>query len=242
MASGITVLTSAILAWSLMATDGIGQERWQPIENRADCAVWDRHTVLNATVSWTGACANGRAEGNGTLVWRYLKGEKWLEERYAGTMQNGKQHGRGVLLFGNGGTYSGDWRDGTQHGSGVKIWANGDRYEGDWRNGMDAVFKYGVPTAPGQATDTRVIIATERKTDTAFISGQTAIDMPANGKMDCTTVAVFIHGDRVAPGLATDTRANTRMIKNTDAAFMRGPTAADTKASTGTAQSMGGAF
>ena len=77
---------------------------------------------------------NGRADGKGEIVWRYLKNGEWKGSSYTGAMRDGKRHGRGVYVWPSGSRYEGDSRDDKQHGRGVKLWANGDRYEGERKN------------------------------------------------------------------------------------------------------------
>ena len=43
--------------------------------------------------------------------------------------------GYGTLCMANGDRYVGTFEHGKKHGKGVYIWANGDRYEGDFRDG-----------------------------------------------------------------------------------------------------------
>ena len=79
--------------------------------------------------TWSGACVDDKASGEGRLVFRGGEGE------YEGTMQAGKMHGRGVFEWSNGFRYEGELRDGKQYGYGTYMGANGERYEGGWREG-----------------------------------------------------------------------------------------------------------
>ena len=76
---------------------------------------------------------NGKAQGRGTQVWRYLEDEEWKESKYTGEMNDGKEHGRGVYVFAGGNRYEGDYRDGKQHGRGVKVWGLNSKWAGDRR-------------------------------------------------------------------------------------------------------------
>ena len=116
MAKVLGVLVSALVVWALTATAVLAEEgRWQPLENNPSCVVWNPYPQPNETVVWSGACANGKAHGRGTLVWRHLQ----QEERYEGEFWTGKKHGRGVLVWANGDRYNGDFSDGELHGRGV---------------------------------------------------------------------------------------------------------------------------
>ena len=80
-------------------------------------------------LTWTGACTDGKASGEGRLVFRSGEGV------YDGAMQDGKMHGSGVLDWANGFRYEGELRDGKQHGHGTLTQTTGARYVGAWRNG-----------------------------------------------------------------------------------------------------------
>lgn len=83
------------------------------------------------TVTWSGGCVNGFAEGSGTQVW-FKDGVE--TSRYVGPVQAGARHGKGVITWSNGNRYEGDFVDDKRTGKGVYIWKNGDRYEGDFVN------------------------------------------------------------------------------------------------------------
>ena len=153
----------ALLAWMLAATAAWAEEgRWQKLENNPGCVVWNPYPVEEEKVTWSGACANSKAQGRGTEVWRYVEDGEWKEARYEGGMKDGKRDGRGkftdeygvyegdfkddefnghgVFVGANGGRYEGDWKDGLEHGRGVYVWgpnseSAGDRYEGDYKDG-----------------------------------------------------------------------------------------------------------
>jgi hypothetical protein len=85
--------------------------------------------------SYTGGCADGRAEGQGTA-----KGIA----AYAGEFHLGKKHGRGVKTWSWGDRYEGGFVDDAKSGWGIYTWGErsafaGDRYEGEFvsdkRNG-----------------------------------------------------------------------------------------------------------
>ncbi len=105
------------------------------MENKANCAVWKEYPQSNETVTWSGACVNGKAQGRGTQVWRYLEDGDWKENKYTGDLKDGRFHGRGVYVSASGARYEGDWKDGKRTGRGVYVTATGDRYEGEYRGG-----------------------------------------------------------------------------------------------------------
>ncbi len=125
----------ALLAWMLVATVALAEEgRWQKLVNDPACVVWNGHPQEIELVSWSGACANGKAQGRGTVAWRYVEDGEWKTEKYIGEMKDGNQHGRGVAVFANGDRYEGGYKDGMMHGRGSVVWANGNRYEGEFED------------------------------------------------------------------------------------------------------------
>lgn len=65
LASGLAV---ALLAWGLTTATALAEGRWRQIENKAICAVWHGNPQPNEKMTWTGGCANGKAEGRGRQV------------------------------------------------------------------------------------------------------------------------------------------------------------------------------
>lgn len=88
------------------------------------------------SVSWSGACVDGRASGYGIEVFRYRDKGVWKEERYVGEMQGGKLHGQGTLRADDGVRYDGEFSDGKRSGRGVLTYTDGTRYEGDFQDGQ----------------------------------------------------------------------------------------------------------
>ena len=129
---GVIVLVLALtLPAPVLAEDG----RWQKLENNPACVVWNGNPHEQETVTWSGACANGKAQGRGTEVWRYFEDGEWKESKYEGGMKDGKKHGPGVYVWASGNRYEGDYKDDKLHGRGTYHFANGDECEGDWREG-----------------------------------------------------------------------------------------------------------
>lgn len=100
------------------------------------CNVWDAEPAAVETVSWTGACVNGLAEGTGVLDWT-VAGKP--DVHYEGAMKQGKMSGKGRLVWPTGSTYTGDFADDKPSGRGVRTWAvgpyAGDSYDGDFLDG-----------------------------------------------------------------------------------------------------------
>ena len=53
----------------------------------------------------------------------------------SGQWRDGKQHGRGKMIFSSGDRYDGEFVDDKYSGLGVYTWADGRVHEGEWANG-----------------------------------------------------------------------------------------------------------
>ena len=102
---------------------------WSITENQP-CQVHNPYPEPGETVTWSGACVDGKASGEGQVVWRGSYGEFVYEGGY----RDGKMHGHGTYARANGGRYEGEWRDSKANGHGTYTWASGNRYEGEWRD------------------------------------------------------------------------------------------------------------
>lgn len=129
-----------------------GPPDWK-IDSRTGCKVWNLCPQHNETVTWSGACVDGIANGAGTSVW-HRDGKQ--TESYEGSLRAGKSDGHGIMRLGNW-SIEGDWRDGQvggqvvlltpnyryeggynagkPHGYGVLTRASGTVYKGNWTNG-----------------------------------------------------------------------------------------------------------
>ena len=99
--------------------------------DKSDCKVWNPHPQPNETVSWTGNCSNGKANGNGALTWKSNTGI----QKYVGQIRYGHANGQGTYTWDNGDKYIGEWKDDKMHGQGTYTNANGSVHEGIWENG-----------------------------------------------------------------------------------------------------------
>ncbi len=73
MAKVLGVLVAALMAWALAATAVLADHegRWQQLENNPSCSVWNISPGPKQTVTWSGTCMNGKAQGRGVQVWRF---------------------------------------------------------------------------------------------------------------------------------------------------------------------------
>ena len=98
--------------------------------SKSGCQVWDPNPQLDETVTWSGACTNGHADGSGTVQW--LKGNVSIETDQ-GEWRDGRQAGKGVQNWPIG-RYEGELADGLPNGEGVLTFQK-YRYEGQFRDG-----------------------------------------------------------------------------------------------------------
>lgn len=113
----------------LVAPVALGQAGW--LRTNGGCSVWSEQVRAGETVTWTGACADGRADGRGAASWRWPGQGAQSVERFEGEMRDGMLH-RGVFVYANGDRYEGGFVDNLKSGHGVYATAGGDRYEGQF--------------------------------------------------------------------------------------------------------------
>jgi hypothetical protein len=94
------------------------------------CKMWNPQPSPGETVSWSGACKDGFAEGKGKLDW--LRDGKPYEHD-EGEWHSGRQSGDGTQTWPGGG-YKGQLEGGMPHGHGA-LTVGGARYEGAFANG-----------------------------------------------------------------------------------------------------------
>jgi hypothetical protein len=99
-------------------------------DGKSGCQVWNPNPQLEETVAWSGSCANGRAEGHGTVHW--LKDDR-PSETDEGEWREGRQVGTGIQSWSSG-RYEGELSDGEPNGHGV-LTLQKLRYEGAFHNG-----------------------------------------------------------------------------------------------------------
>jgi len=98
--------------------------------DKLGCQIWNPNPQLEESVTWSGSCTNGRAEGPGIVRW--LKGDVTIETD-EGEWRDGRQVNKGIQTW-PGGRYEGELADGEPNGQGV-LTLQKLRYEGEFRNG-----------------------------------------------------------------------------------------------------------
>ncbi|WP_426959405.1 caspase family protein [Muricoccus radiodurans] len=104
------------------------------VDGTNGCWIWNARPGPGESVRWSGSCPRGPSSGSGTLEW-FREGRVESVSRYAGTLQDGRPHGRGNYTFSNGDRYEGEYREGRAHGTGEFVDASGARSHGVWRDG-----------------------------------------------------------------------------------------------------------
>jgi hypothetical protein len=121
-------------------------------DTASGCQVWDPNPQLDESVTWSGGCTNGHADGLGTVKWlkhnaaietddgewrdgrQVGKGvQNWPVGRYEGELADGLPNGRGVLTFDKY-RYEGEFRDGKPDGIGT-LSAGDQSVQGTWKGG-----------------------------------------------------------------------------------------------------------
>ena len=118
------------------------------------CSLFSTDAVPGDTVSWTGTCVDGYAEGLGTATFshegqtqsftaNFVHGvipdghviTRWgMGWSYDGETVGGRFNGPGILTTDRSDRFDGFWNDGKMTGFGVLLRANGERYAGDWKD------------------------------------------------------------------------------------------------------------
>lgn len=124
-AARAAAVIAVLLAGALRAHAG----DWS-LDSVANCRIWNPHPQGHEAVRWSGACANGLAQGHGTAKWSLNSLPFETDE---GEWSQGRQIGHGTQVWSTG-LYDGELFDGEPSGHGVLV-SQGARYEGEFRNG-----------------------------------------------------------------------------------------------------------
>lgn len=142
----------AAALWVGMATAACTAHAGGWLADKSGCQVWDANPRLNETVTWSGNCSNGHADGFGTVQWlqdnkvietdngewrdgrQVGEGEQdWPLGRYQGELADGVPNGKGVLTSQKF-RYQGQFRDGKPNGNG-SLTGGDQTVEGAWKDG-----------------------------------------------------------------------------------------------------------
>ncbi|WP_417911949.1 MORN repeat-containing protein, partial [Candidatus Electronema sp. TJ] len=122
---------------------------------KTGCKVWNPVPASDESITWSGECKDGNAEGKGTLEWYshselqstitgVLHDGRCAQEcavkmksgdSYTGEMKDNLPHGKGEITRADGSKYEGEFKDGERSGKGTLKFASGEVYSGEWKNG-----------------------------------------------------------------------------------------------------------
>lgn len=170
------------------------------IDSNSSCSLFDANAKAGDSVTWSGVCVNGLADGKGTAIFTndgkqfetftgtFAKGiaqdgpvsVSWGGGwHYDGDEVGGQFSGAGVLMNDAKDRFEGVWIAGKMNGHGTLVRANGERYDGEWRDDLPN----------GQGTLTR---ADGKVVKGIFRDGklvQASLDESAPAKLDSGAVA-----------------------------------------------------
>ncbi len=127
-----TLLSRLLILVALSVPMITSAETIEWIKDANGCKIANLAPQQGESVTWTGGCEKGLANGEGTLTW-YQSGLK--TEVYEGMMVDGYAEGRGKLLR-RGSSYVGEWKKSLQHGRGRYDDEDGSWYQGEWSEGL----------------------------------------------------------------------------------------------------------
>ncbi|HVX98462.1 MAG TPA: hypothetical protein VHA55_01565 [Pseudorhodoplanes sp.] len=101
------------------------------IEDERGCKVWNANPGPDETITWTGPCKRGIANGQGVLIWYWSGSPHGV---FIGTLRAGHYH-RGMQVWSTGSRFDGAYRNDRAEGPGVYRAATGEIFAGRWVNG-----------------------------------------------------------------------------------------------------------
>jgi len=123
------IAAAALSICMIVAAPSVRAGEWAA-DARSGCQVWNPNPQLEESVTWSGPCASGRAEGHGIAQWSKRNVPFESDE---GEWHDGRQINKGMQSWATG-RYQGDLMDGEPNGHGV-LTVQKLRYEGNFRNG-----------------------------------------------------------------------------------------------------------
>ena len=146
-ATHISILVVAVSPLGAQATGGA----WSA-DAKSGCRIWDPHPQPKQSITWSGQCVNGLAEGQGKLQWfkdgvpfetdegAWHQGQQmgngsqtWPLGSYRGGLRDGEPTGHGVLTLGDA-RYEGEFSNGRPDGAGT-LQSSSGTFQGMWKNG-----------------------------------------------------------------------------------------------------------
>ena len=114
----------------------VGSSCWMELENQPGCYLWNGGLAENATVTWSGDCSAGLAQGTGSRTWSYTRDDgKPFSYTSTGELRDGKENGHWTQRFADGDVHEGPYVDGERDGHWTLRFADGDVHEGPYVDG-----------------------------------------------------------------------------------------------------------
>ena len=114
----------------------VGAACWMETENQPGCYLWNPNLARQATVTWTGDCADGLANGAGERTWNYTNaGGEATSSTGTGGLRNGEGNGQWTIRRANGSVEEGSYVGGERNGQWTIRRANGSVEEGSYVGG-----------------------------------------------------------------------------------------------------------
>src|SRR6185312_12935557 len=123
----VILLLLVLLAGPALAQDGRPPTEWI-IDPTTKCKIANAFPSAAESITWSGPCKDGYAEGEGVAQW--LKAKKPTQKKYEGERRDGYPNGTGTYIWADGKRYAGQWVNGKQTGDGDFKFPNGDHYVG----------------------------------------------------------------------------------------------------------------
>jgi hypothetical protein len=101
----------------------------QWIADTKGCKIWDPNPLAKESITWSGDCPGGTAQGTGNLSW-FLRGKP--NGIYRGELKDGRPNGQGLYQYTSGEQYEGGFVEGRYEGHGVYRYASGSTFEADF--------------------------------------------------------------------------------------------------------------
>lgn len=121
-----------ILPFSALLLGACAVAPAQIIDAGNGCAVHNPNPKPGESISWSGGCRDGFANGPGTIQW-FLDGRP--NGQFEGTLVGGRIEGEGVAHYPSGNRYAGTFLGGRPNGPGTLYFADGRRIDAHWLDG-----------------------------------------------------------------------------------------------------------
>ena len=114
----------------------VGSSCWMALANLPECYFWNPDFRKDETMTWSGACSDGLAEGEGTLIVTHVYNDTEYTTEEIGHFQNGRKHGQWVVRLSEGRVKKENYMNGILHGRYFFEWPKeGVMEEGSYANG-----------------------------------------------------------------------------------------------------------